>query len=564
MAVGTYFHIVAIIIVSYEPVGTRTGAYALLNFRIRAINNQTLIGFGLLIFAVLAGWQISGIVVANDTRNLIFLAILVAGCAASVAILNNWRRGFYMFFIWMMFEDLARKYTGNNLFLFFGKDILLALIYISYFAAVRRGREKIFRPPFLAFLSLFFWLAVLQIFNPNSPSVLYGLLGMKMYFYYAPLMFIGYSLVRDEEGLRKFLVLNAILAIVVSAIGIMQSVVGNSFLNPANLAPDLVELGDLHKVTASGEIFNLPDSVFVSSGRYTAYLSIAFPIIMGAAGFLLLSTKKNRKLMFATIGVIAVAALMSGSRGSFVSCIMTAGLLSLGFIWGAPWRQRRANQMMKAIRRSALAVAGGLLLLFFLFPQQAGTRLQFYSDTLLPNSSDYQLGRRSWDYPAQELIKAFNQPNWLWGNGIGTTALGTQYVQKIVGKSALPSAVEEGFGTMIVEMGILAPFLWVIWGGALLYFAWKVVRSLRQTKLFPIALAIAWYCFILLFLWTWGSLDAFENYTCNIFLWLLVGVLFALPGINHSSMPAVPLPGDNSSERLRPWVGSLGGSIEQP
>lgn len=525
--------------------GTRTGAYALLNFRIRAINNQTLIGFGFLIFAVLAGWQISGMVAANETRNLIFLAIFVAGCAASVAILNNWRRGFYMFFVWMMFEDLARKYTGNNLFLFFGKDILLALIYISYFAAVRKGREKVFRPPFLVFLSLFFWLGVLQIFNQNSPSVLYGLLGIKMYFYYAPLMFIGYSLVRDEEELRKFLVLNAVLAIVVSVVGIMQSVLGNSFLNPANLAPDLVELGNLHKVTASGEVFNLPDSVFVSTGRYTAYLSIAFPIVMGAAGFLLLSTKKNRKLMFATIGILGVAALMSGSRGSFVSCILTAGLLSVGFIWGAPWRSRRARQMIKSIRRSAFALAGALVLLFFLFPQQAGTRLQFYTETLLPNSSDYQLGYRSWDYPLENLMMAFDQPNWVWGNGIGTTALGTQYVQKLVGKSALPGAVEEGYGTMIVEMGILAPLLWIVWSGALLYFAWKIVRSLRQTSLFPIALGITWYCFILLFLWTWGSLDAYENYTCNIFLWLLVGVLFALPEIGRTSTTHVLSPGGN-------------------
>ena len=524
---------------------------ALLNLRIRAINNQTLIGFGLLVFAVLAGWQISGLIATNNTRNLFFIAILAAGCAASIAILNNWRRGFYMFFVWMMFEDLARKYTGNNLFLFFGKDILLALIYISYFAAVRKGRERVFRPPFLVFLSLFFWLGVLQIFNPNSPSILYGLLGMKIYFYYVPLMFIGYSLVRDEEQLRKFLVLNAILAILVSAIGIAQSVLGNSFLNPANLAPDLVELGDLHKVTASGEIFNLPDSVFVSSGRYTSYLSIAFPIIMGAVGFLLLSTKKSRNLMFAALGLVGVAALMSGSRGSLVSCILTAGLLSVGFLWGAPWRLQRAGQMFMAIRRSVFAVAGALVLLFFLFPQEAGTRLQFYTETLLPNSSDYQLGTRSWDYPVEEMLKAFNRPNWVWGNGIGTTALGTQYVQKLVGKSALVAAVEEGFGTMIVEMGILAPLLWIVWSGALLYFAWRIVRSLRQTSLFPVALAITWYCFILLFLWTWGSLDAYENYTCNIFLWLLVGVLFALPQLNRPPTPDSLSVAENSGEQIR-------------
>lgn len=511
----------------------------LLNLRVRTANTQPLIGAGLLLFALIAGWQIAGFIVADDMRRLFFIAIAVAGCAAAVAILNNWRKGFYIFFAWMMLEDLVRKYTGNNLFLFFGKDILLALIYFSFFIACRKKRERVFRPPFVLFLSLFFWLGVLQIFNQNSPSILYGLLGIKMYFYYVPLMFIGYSLIRNDEDIRRFLVLNAILAILVSCIGITQSVVGNSFLNPATLAPDLQELGNLQKVTASGQAFNLPDSVFVSSGRYAAYLSIAFSVTMGGAGFLLLYKKNNRKLIFIALGLIGVAALMSGSRGTFVTILMTAGLLSIGFIWGAPWRSRRANHVIKAIRRSVLAVAAAVVLMILVFPQQAGTRLEFYTDTLLPNSSDYQLGLRSWDYPLQNLLKALDDPNWLWGNGIGTTALGIQYVQKIVGRSVLPPSVEEGFGTMIVEMGIIAPFLWILWSASLLYFAWKIARGLRQTRFFPIAFSIAWYCFVLLFLWTWGGLDAYENYTCNIFLWLLIGVLFALPDIARKSDLAI-------------------------
>lgn len=503
----------------------------MLNLRIRAISQQALIGFGLLLFAVLAGWQVSGLVVANDTRNLIFLAVAAAGCAVAVAILNNWKRGFYLFFVWMIFEDLVRKYAGNSLALFFGKDVLLGLIYISYFSEVRKGREKVFRPPFLLFLSFFFWLGVLQIFNQNSPSVLYGLLGIKVYFYYAPLMFISYSLIRSDEDLRKFLVLNAVLACIVSGIGLMQSVLGNSFLNPATLAPDLAELGNLQKVTASGLIFNLPDAVFVSSGRYMSFLAISFSLLLGAAGFLLLYTKQNRRLIFAALGLLGVAAIMSGSRGSLVTSILTAGLLSAGFMWGASWRWRRAREMFKTIRRSALAVGAAVVLMFFLFPGQAGTRLEFYTETLLPNSTQYQLGFRSWDYPLRNLLMAFQEDHWVWGNGIGTTALGTQYVEKITGKPRLPVGVEEGFGTLVVELGILGPVLWIVWGGSLLYFSWKVVRSLRQTKYFPIALAITWYSFIVLFLWTWGSLDAYEDYMCNIFLWLLIGILFRLPSL---------------------------------
>jgi len=45
-----------------------------------------------------------------------------------------------------------------------------------------------------------------QIFNPNSPSIFYGILGLKLQFLYVPLMFVAYSMMRKEEDLRRFLV----------------------------------------------------------------------------------------------------------------------------------------------------------------------------------------------------------------------------------------------------------------------------------------------------------------------------------------------------------------------
>lgn len=512
---------------------------------------QPLIGAGVLVAGLIVAWQIAEKIIAGDMSNLVYIGLGLGACAGAIAILHNWRTGFYTFFVWMMVEDFVRKYMGNALLLQFGKDFLLALVYLSYYSAVRRGREKMFRPPFLLFLSLFFWLGVLQIFNQNSPSLLYGLLGIKIYFYYAPLMFIGYSLIRNDEELRKFLHLNVLMAIVVSAIGISQSVLGNNFLNPQNLAPELAELGNLQKVTASGEVFNLPPSIFVSSGRYTSYLPIAFLIALGAAGYLLFYTKRNRKLTYAAIGVIGVASLLSGSRGCSGSIAIATVLMVIGFLWGAPWRWGQGHRMLKAIRRSAIAAAVALLLMFILFPNAAASRLEFYSETMIPGSANYQAGFRAWDYPLHNLMIAFDEPNWLWGNGIGTTALGTQYVQKIVGKSAASNAVEEGFGTMIVEMGILAPILWIVWTGALLYYCWKVIRSLRETRFFPIALVIGWYAFMLLYQWTWGSLDAYENYTCNIFLWLLVGVLFGLPEIAHTPTPPILSVSGSSGEQVK-------------
>ncbi len=513
------------------------------------LRNQSLIGIGLFAIAILSAYQVAGKIVSGDMRTLIFVGAGVVGCAIALAILKDWRTGLYWFIGWMMFEDLLRKYMGNGLVLFFGKDILAGLVYISLFLAIRKRKEKLFRPPFLLFLSLFFWLGFLQIFNQYSPSIWYGLLGIKTYFYYIPLMYAGYAFVRSDEDLRKFLAWNMILAGIVAAIGLAQSVLGNSFLNPANLAPELRELGDLEKVSPiTNQVFNLPDSVFVSAGRYSQYLVLAAILALGTAGYLLLYTKRSRTLTYIVTGLLGAAALMSGSRSCFVYVFACAIILPIGFLWGAPWRYRQARRMVKAIRWSAALFCLGLVICFGLFPTAMGSRVAFYSETLLPSSSSYELGFRTWTYPIENLMLAFNIPNWVVGNGIGTGSLGAQYVAKLTGKPYQSVWVEEGYGDLIVEMGILAPILWLLWTIALIYFAWKIVRQLRQNRHFPLALAIFLYAFILLFPMTFGGIAPYEDYTCNAYLWLLVGVLFRLPEI-EAAVPTGSLIGSDTSSR---------------
>jgi hypothetical protein len=493
-------------------------------------------GLGVFALAILLAWQVGSAISGKDERALIFAAAGLVGFFVVVTIFRNWRTGFYLFLVWMLFEDLFRKYMDNGIALFFGKDILAALIYISFFAAVRKGREKRFRAPFLLFLSLFFLLGVVQVFNQNSPHILYGLLGFKTYFYYIPFMYVGYALIRGDEDLRRFLVVNASLGGFIAALGIAQAILGNSFLNPARLAPELRDLGNLEKATPiSNQLFSLPDSVFVSSPRFALFLILAFILVLGASGYLLLANLRRSKIVLLAIGIVGVATLLSGSRGAVMFVLISALVLGAGFLWGAPWRQRQAHRMIKAIRRSVIVGAMGLVLILLLFPQEAGSRIAYYAETLLPSSSAYQLEDRTWDYPLRNLLAVFSGPNWLLGNGIGTASLGGQYVAKLTGTPALNLWVEEGYGVLIVEMGIIAPFLWILWTAALVYYSWGVVRRLRQTRFFPIAFAIFWFVFLLLYPMTFGGLSAYQNYVYNVYLWLLVGILFRLPEIQAST-----------------------------
>lgn len=528
-----------------QPTGLRqqraTGDDELLKTRIPEMRNQALIGAGLFVLAIWAAWQAGNEVASENTRVLEFVALGFAVCAIGVAILRNWRAGFYLFLVWMLFEDMARKYMGNNPALFFGKDVLLLLVYISFFRDVRLGRAKSFRPPFLLFLSLFFWLGLLQVFNDNSPSILYGLLGIKTYFYYIPLMFVAYSLIRTDQDLRKFLVANVVLAGVIGGLGIAQAILGNSFLNPATLAPELADLGDLSKVSPlSGQVFNLPSSVFVSSGRFATFLLVAFILAMGTAAYLILHTKQYRKLVFMVLAGTAVAALLSGSRTAMVFVASSALALCAGFLWGAPWRQQQGHRLVKVLRRSFIVGALGLAALLLIFPQRAGSRLAFYAETLDPSSSAYEGNTRAWNAPVLNLESALANPNWLIGNGIGTDSLGAQYVSELVG-GRLVYGVEEGFGSLIVEMGILAPFLWILWTAALLYYLWKAVRQLRETRLFPIGFAMFWFALLLLYPLTYIALAHYQNFVTNIYLWIFVGIVFRLPAL--LATPVAPVKG---------------------
>ena len=512
----------------------------------RIFHEQAWITLAFFVLALLLAWDMGGRINTNDFGFLRSAVLGVIGALAVVAILRNWRVGFYFFNVWLLFEDFVRKYMGNGPALFFGKDALALLIYVCLLFAIARKKEPRFRPPFLLWfpVCVFVWLGAIEIFNPNSPSILYGLLGFKLDFFYIPMMFVGYALIRDREDLRKFLVGNAVLAILLCGVGIIQAIRGNTFLNPSSLAPELIDSVNLEKVAPiSGLVLFLPTSVFVSPGRFAMYLALAATLCIGTAGYLLLSGKGHRKIIFTAVGAIGTATLFSGSRTAVIFVALSAIVLTFGLLWGAPWRSRMVHRVLKAILWSVAIIAIGLSLAVLLYPAEVGSRVAFYVETLSPFSTAYAVRYRGLTYPIENLATAFDDENWLFGNGIGTASLGLQYVAKLLHSSYHGKWTESGWGELILEMGILAPVLWMFWSGALLYCSWKIVRRLRQTAFFPIAFSIIWFEFLLLGPMTFGGTSGYQNYVNNVFLWLLVGILFRLPKIAASQeIPSAAIP----------------------
>jgi hypothetical protein len=509
------------------------------------MRRSPLIILGFLIVFVVAAYKSANYVIADDMAGLAFIALAFIGCAFIVAMLNNWRNGLYFFLTWLLFEDLARKYLGNNMAIYFAKDVLASVVYLSFFLAYRRKQVTSFRPPFLVPVLFFAWFGFMQVFNPASTHLMYGVMGMKLFFCYVPLLFVGYALLNSEAELRQFFSVNMILGLIIVSLGIAQAILGHTFLNPTIVAQDIRDLSTLYRVSPiSGLIMYRPTSVFVSTGRFGNFLLVCWLLVFGFSGYLLLRHRRGRALAFVALSLTVAGLALCSSRGVVLYSAGSAIAGTVAFVWGAPWRQREVIRVLRTVQRAALGIALGLGLLFFIFPDALLSRVAYFSETLTPGGRTSELQTRTWDYPLMNFLGAFGYDRWPYGYGIGTTSLGTQYVARFFNAKPPVTGVESGFGTLVIEMGIGGLILWFVMGFAIVFAAWRVVKQLRGSPWFPLAFMIFWYAGILLFPMTFNGIQPYEDFVLNAYLWLLLGILFRLPTLALSTQYAAvaPLP----------------------
>jgi hypothetical protein len=497
--------------------------------------------YGFFVLGILVAYLLSGYIVSERINELEFIGVVAAACILLVIILNDWRQGLTIFLVWLLFEDLVRKYLGNNMALYFGKDVLAAVFYLSFFTAIRRGKRQLFKPPFRVPLLLVIWFGVMQVFNPASPSIFFGLMGLKLFFFYTPLLLVGYLLFDSEEDLRRFFVINGKLVLIIASLGVAQSILGHTFLNPETIQEDIRGLSTIYRTSPiSGLSSYRPTSVFVSTGRLANFLVVGWLLALGFSGYLLLRQRRGRSLAFIVIVVTASALVLSASRGAFMWGLMNAMVFFVAFLWGAPWRTREVIRVLRTIQRTVLGILAACVVLVVLFPDQLKSRLSFYSETLSPDSPQSELFLRTWDYPLENFLLAFKYERWPYGYGIGTSGLGTQYVTRLFHVRPIEAGVESGFGAIVIEQGILGLLLWLVMSVAIVFSAWRVVCKLRGSVWFPLAFVIFWFAFILFFPFTFGGILAYEDFVVNAYLWLLLGILFRLPNIAMSEEFAVP------------------------
>lgn len=512
------------------------------------LQKNPLASLGAIAVMFLLAYELSQYVIAGNIIGLLYIALAVMVGAATLTMLNNWRAGTFIFFAWLFFEDFARKYLGNNMAIYFGKDFLVAVIYLSFFIAYRRKQVKIFQPPFRIALLVFVWFGVLQVFNPASNSFFTGVLGLKLYFYYIPLFFVGYAIIRSESDLRRFYPFLMVLIVIVAGLGIAQAILGHTFLNPTVLQEDIRELSTNYRVSPiSGVVVYRPTSVFVSAGRFAFFLVPAFLFSFGYAAYLMLRSKEHRLLTLLALAVTTIAISLCASRGTLLWTMGSVLVCIPAFLWGCPWQKGQLVRVLRGFQRAALVGIAAVLLMLMFYPSAIKDRAAFYWETLDPWGGSNELVHRTQTYPLQQFGYAFEYPRWPYGYGIGTASLGIQYISRILHVPALGIGVESGFGALVLELGIVGLILYLISATSIVVSAWSAVVKLKGTPWFPLGFVIFWYTGMFLFPYVWGGFQAFEDFIMSALLWFSLGILFRMQSlpvtVQNLATPAHQAPG---------------------
>lgn len=155
------------------------------------------------------------------------LLILMIPIAIVLGLLcaRNWRIAIPGVILWTLVEGAARKW-GFPQFqgqIYLLKDAVLLAAYVGFFSEYRRVNPARYMDiALMVFAGIYIIFLLLLIFNPESPSRLLSLVGLKNHLTYLPLALVVPALIDSEQDLYKFLRWFIFATIIISLIGLYQ------------------------------------------------------------------------------------------------------------------------------------------------------------------------------------------------------------------------------------------------------------------------------------------------------------------------------------------------------
>lgn len=453
--------------------------------------------------------------------------ILLAGAGAVAWAMARWRLGVQAALVLVVLEGAIRKWLvpGSQDLVYFAKDALLIGCYLGFLTSPARQRLGTLVPPaIIASLVGGAALGALQIFNPNLPNLLVGILGFKAYFLYAPLLWVVPAAFDTDVELARFLKRYLVLAIPVGLLALAQ------FRSPADSALNVYARGaaGVYATTFGTSSQVRVTGTFSYISGYSSYV-LAIAILVLAV---LAATRwrlKGNWIAYGALGLTLLGMLMTGSRGPVFMLVLLLPLYG----WLSLARER---DQASAMGRLLL----GLGLIAMLLNYVGSDAIEaFYGRA----AGATDLGSRL-ATPFLGPMKSL-EPAGVAGFGIGAT----HQTAAAVTKSLVPYSwmrghmLEDEPGRIMLELGIVGFLLTYFLRLYLVVFALGQVFVLRT----PFHRAVATSC-VLFFLAHLPGGIVF-NVTAGVYYWFFAGLLMAVLRLDR--LPAwAP-----ASPRLRPAAG---------
>jgi hypothetical protein len=452
----------------------------------------------------------------DPTVLLVIVVFLV--CAPILA--SRWRVTFWAFLAWLLIEDLIRKSLGNDIRIYFFKDVLFVMLVVGLILDARvRGAWRSATGNARRWLyAAIGWTVILSIplafVDWRIPVI-----ALKLDWEYVPLVVAGFVLAR-EHGIRRLLTGFVALGIPACLVGIIQASVGPSFLRPTitTAASQLLRLD----LTRAFDVFQ-PTGTFVDAARFGSMALLTF---VCALALLVLADAASgaRTRAFAVIGIlVGGGAVWANASKSSIIVAAAAGIVA-AFARG--FAERRPA-LVPAIVTSTLIVVG-VSGMFALFPQLSSSRVSYLTETLDPRSSSNQWSMRisGWSSSTAQGIRIGG----LIGAGTGAGSNGLQYITGS-GTGASVSGVaqvEGGYAAVAQQWGVIGLALWFGWSISWFARLWRRTTEARGSRASGAALLLVAWIVYYLFVGFVPGFQSFQNYYANAYLWILSGMVFAL------------------------------------
>ncbi|HAA29496.1 MAG TPA: hypothetical protein DCE56_19620 [Cyanobacteria bacterium UBA8553] len=247
---------------------------------------------------------------------------LLIGLIAALFIFSlsslNWRRTLKVVFFLIVIEGALRKWVlpQANEILYFLKDLVLLGAYFNFYCFSGK-REKFPNKGYVINILIFLVLiwCVFQLFNPSLGSPVAGLLGLRGYLLYIPLIWMVPLLFQSEEELHKFLRRYFLLVIPVGLIGIIQFFSpATSFINAYSNENSVVTatFGAMSSVRITG--------TFSYISGYAIYLIVSFGILISL--FSIPQPVEWKVISVVELFLVVVNSFMTGSRSVIFAQIL--------------------------------------------------------------------------------------------------------------------------------------------------------------------------------------------------------------------------------------------------